>query len=232
MTLEQGTLIKVEGTQESTPPETKPTEKGEDFQRAVSKGLEKMQRQLDLQKAEANKYKAEATKHEAAQKHSQAYIESLKKEMEKLSSSIDDEDVRKAYVSSISSVEREMKIAEREADAESKLYEAEKLAWSARMSQKARELHDETGIEVGELENCQTEEEMEVKALRFSIAKPQGEGKTPKFDSNLPTGGGPVFTNQSIAELRNKIAKSNNLKEMEEAMAELDKAISEGRYRP
>lgn len=144
-------------------------------------------RQITLSKAEVKRVTAEAEQFKAEQKHSQAYIQSLKNEMDKLAGSVEDPEVMKTYTSRMASLDREMTIAKRESEAEQKFYEAEKLAWSVGMARKASELIKETGIKMSELEECQTEEEMEVKALRFKMGKPkkkpedeEGE-KTPKF---------------------------------------------------
>jgi len=211
----QGTTNEVEGTEqaeeqaESTQTEKKPTGKTyteEDFQRAVSKGLESTQTQLDLRKAEAEKYKAEAAKLELSQKHSQSYIDSLKKEMEKLSSSVDDEELRKAYTSSIASIEREMKIAEREAEVEKKLYDAEMLAWSARMAQKAQELARDYGMDIKDFEDCNTEEEMIDKAKDHKIEqltkKPEEEPEKPSKFAGAGGGGGGADWKQLPAQQR------------------------------
>ena len=51
----------------------------------------------------------------------------------------------------------------------------------------------EIGIDPDELESCQTEEEMEVNALRFKLTKEpevKETEKTPKFDLGVSSGGG------------------------------------------
>jgi len=177
---------------EAPPEEEKPTLKTyteEQFGKAQSS----WDKQIALSKAEVKKAEAKVEQFKATQKHSQAYVQSLKDEMEKLASSVEDEDVRKTYTSRMASLEREMKLAQRESEAEQKLYDAEQTAWSVRMAQKAAEVVKETGIDMKELEGCQTEEEMDVKGLRFQINKepePKKEEKTPKFASGVSSGAG------------------------------------------
>ena len=160
-------------------------------------------RQIALSKAEAKKVSSELEQFKAEQKHSEAYIQSLKEEMARLADASEDPDVKKSYISRMASLEREMKIKQKEAEAERKLYEAEMIAWSARMAQRATALTKETGIDVKELEDCKTEEEMEVKALRFQLGKPKQEEKPPKFASPGSGGGGVDFSKLSADEKLN-----------------------------
>ena len=160
-------------------------------------------RQIALSKAEAKKVSSELEQFKAEQKHSEAYIQSLKEEMARLADASEDPDLKKSYISRMASLEREMKIKQKDAEAERKLYEAEMIAWSARMAQRATALTKETGIDVKELEDCKTEEEMEVKALRFQLGKPKQEEKTPKFASPGSGGGGVDFSKLSADEKLN-----------------------------
>lgn len=206
----QGTNPETKGTEPTpegatpTEPEGTPTVKTyteEDFQRAVSKGLENTQKQLDLQRAEAKKAMAEAEQFKAEQESLNAELQDLRSEYDQLSEKQfdDDPEARQAFLSRRAIADEKRKVAKAMAEAEHKLYDAEKLAWSVRMAQKANELHRETGIDTKELEDCQTEEEMEVKALRFQIGKPK-EGpkdKTPKFAGGGGSGEGKDFSKMS-----------------------------------
>jgi len=192
----QGTETKVEGA-EPIQPEVQPTGKTyteEDFQRAVSKGLESIQKQLDLRVAEAKRFKAEAEQYKGEQESLSEDIKSLQQEIDSITQAIEDPEVKSGILSKKALNEEKRNLAKLKAEAEKKLYDAEMLAWSARMAQKAQALHKETGIDVSELEDCHSEEEMEVKALRYSINKakeektPKEEEKSPKFAS--PGGGG------------------------------------------
>lgn len=184
-------------------------------------------RQIALSKAEAKKAGAQTEQFKAEQKRSQAYIQSLKDEMVKLAESVEDPEVRKTYTSRIMALDRETSIAKRESDAEAKLYDAEQLAWSARMATKAAEVVKETGIDIKELEGCQTEDEIENKGLRFQIDNPKVEAKPeekPQFDTGTSTpGGGTGFTMEQI----NKMP----VKEFQEKEAEILQASREGKIK-
>jgi len=202
----EGTKAQVEGAEPTQEEGVKPTEpkveptiektfKTEaDFQAAVSKGIESTTRQLSLSQAEAKKVKAEAEQHKIEITQRDTYIESLKKEVEEALE--DDPDKRRAYISKIASLEREQKIAKREAEAENKLYQAELRVWQAGMGLKAQALVMEfpsLNLNVKELiETSATEEEMENKVLRLSSKKePEAKEpeKTPKFDPGTSSGG-------------------------------------------
>jgi len=197
----QGTESKEEGAvqtpkeegAEPTQPEKEPTVKTyteEDFQRAVSKGLESITRQLDLQRAEASKHRAEAESHKAALTAVQTELQEIQSQFDDLANrQFEDPEDKRAYLASLQDrralAKEKARIALEKAEAEAKLYDAEKLAWQVRMTQRASELVRETGIDLAELESCQTEEEMEVKALRFKLEQgvKEPEKETQKFDS-------------------------------------------------
>jgi len=178
----EGETTKVEGATPTqiegelpTKPKEKPTQtyKDEaDFQKAVSKGLESITRQLDLQKLEAQKAQAELKSKEA---DLQAALGDLA-ELEKLN--LEDPEVRDAYTSKKAFRERERAVAKAEAAIEAQRLKVELSAWKARMDTKALELSKETGIDINDFVGSQTEEEMEVRALRFKLNKAK---EPPKF---------------------------------------------------
>jgi hypothetical protein len=186
----QGTETKVEGADEATQPEEKATGKTyteEDFQRAVSKGLESMTKQLSLRDGEVKAAKAEAERLKADYEATTARLEILKKEAEE--ALVDDPEKREAYISRIKSLEREQEIASKNAEAERKLYEAEKLAWSGAMALKSIELKKKYQVPQEVLDICLTEEDMEKVAKTFPEV---GETKEePKFDTATSTEAGP-----------------------------------------
>ena len=192
----QGTGTKVEGVEQAEK-QVEPIQRKEeptgktyteaDFQKAVSKGLESMTRQLSLQEAEAKKATSQLKSKESDLK---ALQEDLT-ELEKLK--LDDPEFRETYTSKKAIRDAQRAVDRATAELEDQRYETEKQAWAIRMAQKANELVRETGIEVKELETCMTEEEMEVKALRFEKANKgsakETEGK-PHFDSGAGSGAG------------------------------------------
>jgi len=198
----------VEPTQETevgnqTKPEAQPTVgktyTQEELDKAVGKGLESINRQL----SEKNKaLSAKEAELEEAKKTSTRQLEDLQGELEDIRAehleaikALDDDDVKKSYTDRATLRKREREAARREKDAEDKLYKAEMLVFKQGLEAKAKILHEETGIPIKELDECQTEDEMEVKALRYRLTHPEGEkakddddDKSPKFDSGLSSG--------------------------------------------
>lgn len=172
--------------------------------KALGKGLESTNRQLSLQRQAAEAAKAEAEEHKANVSAIEAELQDLQRQHDELVEQqfADDPEARRAYTDRRAIADERRKLAKKTAEVERKLYEAEKLAWSVSMARKADTLVKETGIDPKELEDCQTEEEMEVKALRFKLTKePEKEAdKTPKFDSGVSSGGG-MPTHPTIEQL-------------------------------
>lgn len=187
----------LEGTEPTTPkvePTVSITETPEfrrELDRALGKGLASTQSQLSLAQAEARKAQAEVEMHKSQIAARDAQLQGLKREVEE--ALVDDPEKRQAYISRIAGLEREQKIAEREAKAEERYLAAEKLAIEVVMNRRIDELVSETGISRSELLGCATEAEAEVKALRFKMTKePEAKEseKSPKFDSIVSSGGG------------------------------------------
>jgi len=176
---QQGATPKIEGAEKPTLLEAKPTVKTyteKDFGKAVSKGLESMQRQLDLQKAEADKAKAELKSKEFILKSREEDLA----ELEKLKFD-EDPEVKDAYISKKAIREAQRKVDEAKAKVEDQQYEFEKAKWDYMMEKKAKELVADTGIDINEFVGCKTEGEMEVKALRFKLENLPVETKEEKF---------------------------------------------------
>ena len=195
MTELEGTIIPPEGTKEATQEKEMPTLKysEEDYERAVSKGvskgLESTQRQLDLRQGEVQKLTAEVERHKAEIVVRDARIQAMQKEVDEALA--DDPEKRDAYISRIKALEREQKLAEKDAEATDKLYKAEIRLWQAGMGLKAQELVREfpnLNLNLKELINTSaTEEEMENKVLRLASKKPE---KPPKFETGVSSGRG------------------------------------------
>jgi len=187
----QGTDTKVEGAEPQAEPiqsQEKPTGKTyteEDFQRAVSKGLESIQRQLDLRNAETRKAESQLKSKEADLKAAQEDLAELK------DLKLDDPEFRETYTSKKAIRDAQREVDRAKAELEDQRYEAEMQQWKVRMDAKAIELVKETGIDINEFVGCHTEEELEVKALRWEKAnKPakKEEVKPPKFDTGISSG--------------------------------------------
>jgi len=181
-----------------TPPEVEPTVKTRtdaEFQKAldvaVGKGLSTVQSQLSLSKTEA-------TKAQASLKASQADYQALQEEIAELEKlNLEDTDVRAAYTDKKAARESLRDIARKTAELEDKRYESELKEWQVGMDNKAQELVAESGININEFVGCKTQEEMEVKALRYLKDNPKKEEEPPKFDTGLSSIRGVDFDKMS-----------------------------------
>ena len=192
-TLETERVKPTEPSQEPTVGITETEEFRQELRKALGKSTESINRQLSLSQAETRKSRADVEMHKAQIAARDAQLQGLKREVEE--ALVDDPEKRQAYISRIASLEREQKIADKDAKAEKKLYEAELKMWQAGMGLKAQELANEvSGLDPKWLiEGCSTEAEMEVKALRFKLTKEpekQEPEKKQKFDSGISSGGG------------------------------------------
>jgi len=208
----QGTTIEIEGAEqaekqaEPIQSQEKPTGKTyteEDFQRAVSKGLESIQRQLDLRNAETRKAESQLKSKEADLKAAQEDLAELK------DLKLDDPEFRETYTSKKAIRDAQREVDRAKAELEDQRYEAEMQQWKVRMDAKAIELVKETGIDINEFVGCHTEEELEVKALRWEKAnKPakKEEVKPPKFDTGISSGA-TITAHPSIEQLEKMTPK-------------------------
>jgi len=199
----EGTPPPAEGAKGSIQEKEKPTLKysEEDFQRAVSKGLEATQRQLDLRQAEANKAKAELEQHKAEIAARDAQIQAMQGEVDEALA--DDPDRRAAYINRTKALEREQKLAKKDADAEGKLYQAELKLWQAGMGLKAQELAREfpnLDLDLKELISTSvTESEMENKVLRLASKQTKEEpDKALKFETGVSSSSGAISEEERL----------------------------------
>jgi len=180
---------------------TKTPEFRRELDKALGKGLESMNKQLSQRdKALA----AKNTELEEFKKTSSAQIEDLQSDLEDVRNehkealkALDDPDIKDAYTNRTTLKKREREAARREQVAEDKLHKAEMLIFQQGLEAKAKILHEETGIPVKELEGCKTEDEMEVKSLRYKLThsdekkvEAPKEEEPPKFNSGASSSGG------------------------------------------
>lgn len=186
-------------TEEAKPTETeaKPTVRmysQKELDTAVGKGSESINRQLSVSKAEVKKAEAKVGQSKAEQESLKAEIQEANAELDKLAQGIEDPMEREKLLSRIAIAKEKQKIASDKAKLASQQYEIETKDWQARMEAKAAELVRETGIDINEFVGCNTEADMEVKALRFQMNKKpepeKEEGKPPKFASGVSSGAG------------------------------------------
>jgi len=218
-----------EPKEESTVPKTY-TE--EDFRREVDKGVSKGIRTLEQQVSAERKATATAkAEAEAARVEGEArlaHIEALKREVEEALD--EDPDRKKAYINRLANLEREQKVANREAAAARMEKAAATKAQELEMAMAARELMEETGIPLKELEGCETKAEMKIKALEYKLAnQPEIEKAPQKFDSATSTGsGGGIPTD--MVQFRKWIAKIPQ-GEYEKVSSEVNKMMREGKIK-
>jgi len=173
---------------------------------AVGKGVSSLQSQLSLSKAEIASTKANEDAAKADAKVLEDELHRTRREYDDFASKqlADDPDARKAFIDRRTIADGEMSLTKREKDAERKLYEANKMTEAVRMARKADALIKETGISLAELEDCRSEEEMEVRALRFQMTKgaEKPEDKAPpKVESGVTSTGTSKLTTKQIANM-------------------------------
>ena len=211
MAEEQGTTEEVKGVVEPTEPTKEPTDitKTPEYQKAVStgvsKGLESIQKQLDIRKGEADSAQSLVAQFEASKKSTDDYIGTLKGEMEGLARTNEDPDLLKSYKSRIVIAEKEMKATEKDIKATQKMAKAEDLAKAATMSTLANELVKSSGIPMSELRTCETSSDMEIKALKFQLANQSAPKVEPKGDPPKFTGAGGGGSKEGPASSRERI---------------------------
>jgi len=160
---EQGTETKVDEAEKATSPEGEPT----------------------VYKTYTKATQAKAAEAEAKANALAAQVQLLRKEADELLA--DDPERRAAYTNRLKVLEKEQEVASKNARAEQKLLEAEKLAWSGAMALKSIELKKMYKVPQEVLDTCITEEQMETIAKSF----PKVEEKEPKLDSATSTAAAP-----------------------------------------
>jgi len=155
---------------------------------ALGKSNKTLNQQIATEKQVAATAKAEA---DAAKAESNARLEQINALMKEVDEALEDDPERKqAYTSRRAILERELKIAEREVAATKKEAAATQKERELTMAVRAKELMEETGVPLEEIQSCESEPEMELKALRYQVNHPKAKEEEPKFDSAIPTGGG------------------------------------------
>ena len=200
-----------------TPPEGEPTvektytekEFRHEVDKAVGKGLESTNRQLSLRKKEVETAKAELEEYKST---TSAQIDDLRaehedriREHEEALRAVDDETIKKSYTDRISLAKREREAARKEKTASDKLFKAETLVHQTGLEAEAKILSEETGIPIKDLEDCNTKDEMQVKALRYQLKQPAKEKpqetEEPKFDSGTSSGSGGMPEHPTIEQM-------------------------------
>jgi len=191
-----------EGTTPTTPkgePTVEKTYTQSEHDKALGKGLESMNKQLSLRDkalaaatTELEELRATST---AKLEDLQGTLEDAQDEHRQALKAMDDPDIKASYTDRTAMRKREREADRREKTAEDKLHKAETLVYKQGLEAKAKILHEETGIPLKELDECKTDDEMEVKSLRYQISHPDGEKAEkpqedePKFDSGQQGGG-------------------------------------------
>lgn len=194
--------------------ETKPTEEkveptvhiteSPEFRTALDKALgkstESLNKQVTLSKQGETAAKAETKAANASVAVIEGEVKDLQVALDDLVSKqfADDDEGRKAYIDRRAIADERKEAAKKLAEAEGKLFEAGQKEQKLGMAIKAKAVMEETGVPLEEIENCTTEADIEVKGLRYQMAKKseepeakESEKKEPKkFDSLTSTGSG------------------------------------------
>jgi len=188
---------------EPTTPKVAPTVRTytqKELDEAVGKGLASIQQQLSLSQAEKRTLQAEKAERDATSAAREAHIQALQREVDEVL--VDDPERRKAYVDRIARLEKEQELAKDKATLEREKLDVAREKNDLRLARKARELIEQTGVPLSELEGSTTEEQMELKALKFQLNnKPEEEKETPKFDSARSSGIGDSSAGMTPREL-------------------------------
>lgn len=203
MVEEQGTKTEDEGTEESTNLKKEPTAKvyktDDEVQKAVStgvsKGLESIQRQLDIQRAELEKVTSDNRVLQTERDTRNIDLQDAKAENERLMQKVDDPDVRNSIMSERAIAEAKKANALETAKTKGMLLDIKNRETAVRVASKATEVMRETGISLKELENCKTEEDVVITGLKYQLAhlkvEPEDEeGEDGKSNFAAPSGGG------------------------------------------
>jgi len=200
----------VELTQAEGEPTVGKTYTQKDFDKALGKGLESTNRLLSLRDKAITAKTAEL---EELKSTLSAQIEDLKAELgdsqdehREALKALDDPDIKTSYTDRIVLKKREREAARQEKTATDKLYKAEKLVHSQGLEAKAKVLHEETGVPLEDLKGCETDDEMEVKALRYQVTKaieqkPPQEQEEEKFLSGASSGSGGMPTHPTVEQM-------------------------------
>ncbi|KKK69057.1 hypothetical protein LCGC14_2937850 [marine sediment metagenome] len=175
----QGTKTESEETEESTQEKKEPTgyktekEYNKALQTGVSKGLESIQRQLDIRRTETDTAKSETGKEKSVRQGLELELKDLHDEILAITSAIEEPAVKKGALSKSALGDERRRVIRITAEAEQKLADVEVKTWRLGMDAMGKKLVTETGIDINEFIGCKTEADMEVKALRYSIANPK-----------------------------------------------------------
>lgn len=192
----------------SPEPKTPTLKETPEFREALREAQSGWDRKIASMKAETSQAKLDAADAKASSESAKAELQALQAEHDEAMSRFlgDDPDAKQSYLDKKKIDEARRQVTKKEAEADRKLYEAERLVWSVNMARKAQALSTETGIPMEDLEACHTEEAMEVKALRYQMKQKAEQPKppatpTPKVDSGISTGKGGKLTAEQAEKL-------------------------------
>ncbi len=174
------------------------------LQKAVSKGLESVDKQLSIRVAESKTAKAEAEMLKSTMAKYEADLKELQDERDRLTEErfADDPVALKGYRDSRSISVREKKAQLREEELKLKEAELEGLRWAIEMHKEADAVQKQYKVPREVLEMCQSKEQMLAIAKAFpEVEAEKKEEKTPKFDSGVSSGSGGKLTPEMVARM-------------------------------
>jgi myosin heavy subunit len=208
----EGATPTVEGEKPATPEAKQAVSitETEEFQKAVSKavskGLESVDRQLSIRVAESKTAKAEAEMLKSTMTKYEADLKELQDERDKLAEErfADDPVALKGYKDSRAISVREKKAQLREEQLKLKEAELEGLRWAIEMHKEADEIQKQHKVPREVLEVCSSKEQMLAIAKAFpevEKVEEKKEGKTPKFDPGVSSGSGGKLTPEMVTKM-------------------------------
>lgn len=217
---------------EPTPPKVEPTVKAynqKELDDAVGKGTASSNRLRSLAETRANKAETQIAQLMAVQEVSLAERQEGDARYAELVQGLEDPAEKEKLLSRISIAREKQILARERAEAKQERLETVQAAKSVGLGRKANEMNKEYGIDVIELEVCKTEEEMEVKALKFQLEKPAETQPDEIPDSSISSASGESeWTEAKIKEMRNT---PEGIKEFLKHEKEIMKAYREGKVK-
>ncbi len=174
--------------------------------KAVSKGLESVDKQLSIRVAESKTAKAEAEMLKSTMAKYEADLKELQDERDRLAEErfAEDPTALKGYKDSRAIATREKKAQLREEQLRLKEAELEGLRWAIEMHKEADEIQKQYKVPREVLEVCSSKEQMSAIAKAFpevEKVEEKKEEKTPKFDSGVSSGSGGKLTPEMVAKM-------------------------------
>lgn len=189
-----------------------------EFDEALGKSVSTLQTRLSANKTVIEKAQADLESSTRKVGGLETTIAEIQAENDELARTqfAHDPEARNAYISNKSAREERRRANEAKMEADVMLKRAQQETWAVTMATQATSLVKEYGIDIAQLEDCKTVEEMEVKAIKYHLAESkkgkesegnteesQPYGKTQRrfVQPSPPVAGQRIYTRQQIASM-------------------------------